>query len=51
MIISIFDYNISGIPPVVGPIDYQPHMQGHIHFEERKFPISDITLEFIYVGF
>jgi len=51
MIISILDYNITGVELVVDIVEYKEHMKGHIHFYEQLFPMSTISLTFFYVGF
>jgi len=49
MIIAIYDFKIKGFPEIIEEVICRKRTP--IHFSEKRFPMSDITLEFIYVGF
>ena len=49
MIIVVFDHNISGIDPLIDVVQY--HKGKVLHFEPVLFPMSNSSIQHIYVGF
>lgn len=54
MIISIFDPHVRGIQPIIEVVDWSIYYENNLIFlemEEKTFPCTDMTLQYIYVGF
>lgn len=49
MIIAIYDMGVSKFPEIVEIIDW--HSKFKFKMGESQFPCSDISVEYIYVGF
>lgn len=49
MIITIFEHNVRGIEPVIEIVDYYNGKKNH--FNPVFFPLSNSSIEHIYVGF
>ena len=50
MIFTIIDHKIRGVKPSV--TEYQYNRNSNIpRFDEREFPCTDTTLEYVYVGY
>jgi hypothetical protein len=49
MIITIFDHHVRGVEPLIEVVDYYKGKK--LHFNEIYFPLSNSSIEHIYVGF
>lgn len=49
MIFTIFDYKVKGIAPQVWQFNYCKGKK--LHFDEKLFPLSNSTIQHVYIGF
>jgi len=54
MIIAIFDPHVKGVAPILEVIEWNIYFENHKDFlmvDEKQFPCSDMTIQYIYVGY
>ena len=54
MIISIFDPHVKGVEPIISIVEWNIYYENHkelLNVNEMRFPCTDMTHQYIYVGY
>lgn len=54
MIISIFDPHVKGVEPIISIVEWNVYYDNHmgiLNMDEFAYTCTDMTLQYIYVGY